>query len=86
MKQAFALILTLASLAAAEPRKQGSPLENLPKNIEVLTHFGERADFSPDNTEVAFMPRASATHSSSTSRRAPSAVSRAVSPVRRFFA
>jgi hypothetical protein len=57
MKQAFALILTLASLAAAEPRKQGSPLENLPKNIEVLTHFGERADFSPDNTEVAFMAK-----------------------------
>jgi hypothetical protein len=36
-------------------RKQGSPLEHLPRNIEVLTHFGERADFSPDNRRVAFM-------------------------------
>jgi hypothetical protein len=35
--------------------KQGSPLDNLPGNIEILTRFGERADFSPDNTEVAFM-------------------------------
>ena len=27
----------------------------MPKNIEILTHFGERADISPDNLRVAFM-------------------------------
>ena len=25
--------------------------------MEVLTHFGERADISPDNREVAFMAK-----------------------------
>src|SRR3954452_2488418 len=35
----------------------GDPLENLPKNIEVLTLFGERADISPDNKRVAFMAK-----------------------------
>lgn len=36
-------------------RKQGSPLDHLPSNIKILTHFGERADFSPDNKRIAFM-------------------------------
>ncbi len=40
-----------------QQRKTGDPLENLPKNIEVLTYFGERADFSPDNKHVAFMAK-----------------------------
>lgn len=38
-------------------RKSGSPLDHLPKNIEVLTGFGERADFSPDNRRIAFMTK-----------------------------
>ena len=38
-------------------RKVGSPLDHLPKNIEVLTGFGERADFSPDNKRIAFMTK-----------------------------
>jgi len=38
-------------------RKSGSPIDNLPKNIRVLTHFGERADFSPDNKHIAFMAK-----------------------------
>src|SRR5262245_42435777 len=38
-------------------RIAGNPLNNLPKNIEVLTSFGERADFSPDNKHVAFMAK-----------------------------
>lgn len=38
-------------------RKMGDPLENLQKNIEVLTQFGERADISPDNQHVAFMAK-----------------------------
>lgn len=43
--------------AVAEQRKPGSPLDHLPKNIEVLTYFGERADFSPDNKSIAFMAK-----------------------------
>ena len=38
-------------------RKPGNPLDHLPSNVEVLTHFGERADISPDNQRVAFMSK-----------------------------
>ena len=38
-------------------RQPGNPLEHLPGNIEILTHFGERADISPDNQRVAFMDK-----------------------------
>lgn len=38
-------------------RKPGSQLDHLPPNIEMLTHFGERADISPDNGSVAFMSK-----------------------------
>ena len=38
-------------------RMEGDPLANLPKHIEVLTHFGERADISPDSKQVAFMAK-----------------------------
>src|SRR5262249_35635847 len=41
----------------ADKRKPGNPLDHLPKNIEQITHFGERADFSPDNKRVAFMSK-----------------------------
>jgi Tol biopolymer transport system component len=52
------LISTLAFAAAfAAERKQGSPLDHLPPTMEVLTHFGERADFSPDNQRIAFMAK-----------------------------
>lgn len=40
-----------------EKRKPGSPLDHLPANIEILTHFGERADFSPDDQRIAFMAK-----------------------------
>lgn len=49
-------ILLVTSPAVAQ-RKAGSPLESLPPNIEMLTHFGERADISPDNQRVAFMEK-----------------------------
>ena len=49
------LIMCVTSLSAQ--RKQGNPLESLPPNMEVLTHFGERADFSPDNQRIAFMSK-----------------------------
>jgi hypothetical protein len=38
-------------------RSSQDPLQHLPFNIEVLTHFGERADISPDNQRVAFMAK-----------------------------
>src|ERR671925_2060757 len=47
-------VLFLALLAE---RKQGNPLDHLPPNFEILTHFGERADISPDNQRVAFMAK-----------------------------
>lgn len=50
-------LLLLALPLPAQSRKPGNPLDNLPKNIEILTHFGERADFSPDGREVAFMAK-----------------------------
>src|SRR5512140_3127765 len=51
------LIVALAAVPAWCQRKQGSLLDNLPKNIVQLTHFGERADFSPDSQRVAFMAK-----------------------------
>src|SRR5437588_4731774 len=44
-------------LALPAERKQGNPLDHLPPNFEVLTHFGERADISADNLRVAFMAK-----------------------------
>src|SRR5215470_8292955 len=44
-------------LPFTDKRKTGNPLDNLPKNIKLLTHFGERADFSPNNKSVAFMSK-----------------------------
>ena len=46
----------LAATAPAQ-RKHDDPLANLPPNVELLTHFGERADISPDNRRVAFMAK-----------------------------
>jgi hypothetical protein len=58
MKLALMLLL-FASLAFGQSstRKAENPMEHLPSNIEVLTHFGERADISPDNQRVAFMAK-----------------------------
>src|SRR3954465_3821974 len=57
----FLTLLTLFCVSASSEekceRKAGNPLDNLPANIEVLTHFGERADISPDNQRVAFMTK-----------------------------
>jgi hypothetical protein len=55
MRTAF-LLAVLAALLPAQ-RKPGSQLDKLPSNIEMLTWFGERADISPDNREVAFMAK-----------------------------
>ena len=55
MRALFVVCLTVLPLAAQ--RKSGNPLDQLPGNIEILTHFGERADISPDNQRVAFMAK-----------------------------
>jgi hypothetical protein len=54
-----ALLLTALLLLAPDTarRRAESPLDQLPANVEVLTHFGERADVSPDNRRVAFMAK-----------------------------
>jgi Tol biopolymer transport system component len=51
------LILLLLSTPVFAQRKTGNALDHLPASIEVLTHFGERADISPDNQQVAFMDK-----------------------------
>ena len=51
------LLLLLLSISLLAQRKQSSALDALPPNEEILTHFGERADFSPDNQHVAFMAK-----------------------------
>jgi hypothetical protein len=51
------IILMLLTAPLYGQRKPGSPLDALPKSMEVLTHFGERADFSPDNKRIAFMDK-----------------------------
>jgi hypothetical protein len=53
----FVIAVTLLVVAAPAQRKPGSPLDNLPKHIEQLTYFGERADISPDNQRIAFMAK-----------------------------
>src|SRR5438105_4099205 len=42
---------------AKQQRKTGSPVDHLLPKIEILTRFGERADFSPDNQRIAFMTK-----------------------------
>jgi len=49
-------LMVLAGLAFGQ-RKPGSPLDHLPANIQILTHFGERADLAPDAREVAFISK-----------------------------
>jgi hypothetical protein len=51
------LSLWLVMSQAPSTRQAGDPLDHLPPNVEMLTHFGERADISPDNQRVAFMAK-----------------------------
>lgn len=37
--------------------KHGSPADSLPAHIQQLTHFGERADFSPDGKRIVFLEK-----------------------------
>jgi hypothetical protein len=51
--------ITVVALAWTTPQgtRPGSPEDNLPKNITRLTHFGERASWSPDGKRIAFMEK-----------------------------
>ena len=51
------VLLAVGAFSLAAQRKAGSELDHLPANIEVLTHFGERADISPDHRRIAFMAK-----------------------------
>jgi len=50
-------VLLSSLLLPFAQRSSEDPLQHLPPDIEVLTHFGERADISPDNQRVAFMSK-----------------------------
>lgn len=53
-------LLTFALAAAPwllQGTRPGSPEENLPPTIRQLTHFGERASWSPDGKRIAFMEK-----------------------------
>lgn len=52
-----ALTAAVGASQSGQARKPGSQLDQLPRNIERLTEFGERADISPDNQRVAFMAK-----------------------------
>jgi Tol biopolymer transport system component len=54
---AATLLLLSAALQAGQGTRQGNPEENLPPNIVRLTHFGERASWSPDGKRIAFMEK-----------------------------
>ena len=57
MRALIAVVMLAFVAAGAAERKPGSALDHLPANIEMLTHFGERADISPDNARIAFMAK-----------------------------
>ena len=58
MRPLTLLILAVSTMTSlAQGTKTGSPEENLPANITRLTHFGERASWSPDGRRIAFMEK-----------------------------
>jgi len=57
IKVATILLMLVWTVQINAQRKPGNPLDDLPSNIEILTHFGERADISPDNKRIAFMAK-----------------------------
>lgn len=50
-------VAAVLAWGGAQGTRPGSPEENLPKNITRLSHFGERASWSPDGTRIAFMEK-----------------------------
>jgi len=60
-KTAFNFCLIVFMFCIINPgraqEENGSPLENLPPYITVLTHFGQRADWSPDGKKILFIEK-----------------------------
>jgi hypothetical protein len=52
----LALMLALAP-GVPQGTRPGSPEDHLPANIKRMTHFGERASWSPDDKRIAFMEK-----------------------------
>jgi Tol biopolymer transport system component len=58
MRPLFGLVLVLACIpGATQGTRTGNPEDHLPSNIKRLTHFGERASWSPDGKRIAFMEK-----------------------------
>src|SRR5690242_10292665 len=57
--RSLVVVALAGSLAATAGQglKTGSPEEQLPRQITRLTHFGERASWSPDGKRIAFMEK-----------------------------
>jgi Tol biopolymer transport system component len=57
MRTWTAVMLAVAVGWSAQGTNEGSPEESLPPNIQRVTHFGERASWSPDGKRIAFMEK-----------------------------
>jgi Tol biopolymer transport system component len=57
MRSLFVLMLAALPAGFVQGTRTGSPEEHLPPNITRLTHFGERASWSPDGKRIAFMEK-----------------------------
>jgi hypothetical protein len=57
MRATAPILLFAVTVSLHGQRKAANPLDHLPNNGEILTHFGERADISPDNRRIAFMAK-----------------------------
>jgi Tol biopolymer transport system component len=53
----LAIVASATVLAAAQGTKTGNPEEHLPPDVTQLTGFGERASWSPDGRQIAFMSK-----------------------------
>ena len=51
------MLATLLPAGLLQGTRTDNPEENLPPNITRLTHFGERASWSPDGRRIAFMEK-----------------------------
>jgi len=58
MRPLFVLAAAIAAISwLPQGTRPGSAEQNLPPNIKQLTHFGERASWSPDDKRIAFMEK-----------------------------
>jgi hypothetical protein len=51
------LLAFVASFTAFAAAESGNPADHLPPHIKQLTHFGERADWSPDGKKILFLTK-----------------------------